>query len=269
MEKEALNRIFIGTSGWSYDDWVGKFYPESLKSNKFLAYYSQYFNTVEINFSYYKMPNKYVLNAILRNVPSDFVFTIKLHSSFTHQQGGIKPYEEVPLKERDEFLSAIDVMSSKSMLETLLAQFPQSFHFSHENLEYISKLKKAFQSYNLSIEFRNSGWYNDVVFDIFKRENITFVSVDEPLLRGLPPRDFILTNRIGYIRFHSRDANKWYEGEKLRYDYYYSDEELREWIEKIMDNPNFDKLYVFFNNCHNGQAVQNALRFKRMLSQYF
>lgn len=266
MGEKLLDRILVGTSGWSYEDWIGKFYPESLPSNKFLAYYSRYFKTVEINFSYYSMPNRYVLSAIAKNVPSDFVFTIKLHSSFTHQKEVERPYCDVPYKERDEFLLAVEVLRNKGMLDTLLAQFPQSFGFSSQHLEYVIKLKNAFEGYNVAIEFRNENWYNDVVYEIFRKEGIIWVSVDEPDIRGLPPRDFIVTSRIGYIRFHSRDASKWYKGDKLRYDYFYSTGELEEWVKKIRENPDFDKLYVFFNNCQRAQAVENAMMFIDLLS---
>lgn len=266
MGKEILDRIFVGTSGWKYDDWIGKFYPEDIPKNRLLQYYSTYFRTVEVNFSYYIMPNRYTLSAIARNVPRDFVFTIKLNSVFTHQKDLLNPYLEVPLKERDEFLRAVEVMRSEGKVDTLLAQFPQSFRFSTRNLEYITKLGRAFSGFNLAVEFRSKDWYNGVVYEVFKRENLTFVSVDEPEIPVLPPRELIVTNRIGYIRLHSRDASKWYGGEKLRYDYYYQDCELMEWIDKIKASWGFEKLYVFFNNCHNGQAAENALRFKKLVS---
>ncbi|MCX8028943.1 MAG: DUF72 domain-containing protein [Brevinematales bacterium] len=262
MEKTIL----VGTSGWSYDDWINRFYPQGINKNKFLTFYSTKFNTVEINFSYYRIPNKYILNSIQKNVPNNFIFTAKLHSIFTHQKEFTTPYQEIPMRERDEFLTAFDNMRSKGMIDTFLAQFPQSFHFSNRNLEYVVKLAKAFQYYNIAVEFRSKEWYNKLVFEILSEENITFVSVDEPNISNLPPREFILTNKIGYIRLHSRDSTKWYEGEKSRYDYFYSDDELLEWIEKIKTNQNFEKIYVFFNNCHNGQAAENALRFKEMLS---
>lgn len=265
MGESLFDKILIGTSGWSYEDWVGRFYPEGLPSNKFLAYYSRYFNTVEINFSYYSMPNRYVLSAIAKNVPSDFIFTIKLHSSFTHQKDIEKPYSEVPIRERDDFLRAVEVLRDRGMLDTLLAQFPQSFYFSSRNLEYIVKLKSAFEGYNVAVEFRSDSWYNDVVYEIFKKEGIIWVSVDEPEIKGLPPRDFVITSGIGYIRFHSRDAGKWYKGEKLRYDYFYSTGELEEWVKKIKDKPEFDRLYVFFNNCQRAQAVENAMMFRDLL----
>lgn len=265
MGESWIDRILIGTSGWSYEDWVGKFYPEGLPSNKFLLYYSNHFKTVEINFSYYSMPNRYVLNAIAKNVPSDFVFTIKLHSSFTHQRDFDKPYSEVPYKEREQFLVAVEVLRNRGVLDTLLAQFPHSFTFSSKHLEYVVKLKNAFEGYNLAVEFRSDTWYNDVVFEVFRNNGIIWVSVDEPYIKGLPPRDFILTSRVGYIRFHSRDADKWYKGEKLRYDYFYSTGELEEWIKKIKDNSEFDRLYVFFNNCHRAQAVENAMMFRSLL----
>lgn len=258
-------KILIGTSGWSYDDWVGNFYPSHLKRNEFLLYYSQYFNVVEINFTYYSLPNKYVLRSIARNVPFGFEFTIKLHSSFTHQvysESLLPPYTELP-KESYEFLNAIDSMRSFGSVNVLLGQFPQSFAYSESNLDYIVKLKNFFKGYVLAIEFRNNTWVRDEVFRVFEEEGITFVSVDEPDIRGLMPREFFVTNRMGYIRFHSRDATKWYKGEKLRYDYLYSEGELLEWVYKIKSSRDrFDKLYVFFNNCHNGQAVTNALQFK-------
>lgn len=259
-------KILVGTSGWSYEDWIGVFYPENLDKSKFLTYYSRYFKTVEINFTYYRMPNRYILKAISRNVPSNFVFTIKLFSSFTHQTTLPESYEVVPERDRDEFLIAIEPMKNKGMLDTLLAQFPQSFHFSQKNLDYILKLKRAFKDYNLAIEFRHKSWYNNLVYEVFERENLCFVSVDEPDIPSLPPRDFIITNKVGYVRLHSRDKSKWYQGEKLRYDYLYSKEELLEWVEKIR-NKNFEKLYVYFNNCHNGQAVENAKQFLELLTQ--
>ncbi|MFN4245959.1 MAG: DUF72 domain-containing protein [Brevinematia bacterium] len=269
MGKEEVNKFLIGTSGWSYEDWLGCFYPIGLKPNKFLWYYSQYFNTVEINFSYYRMPNRYVMKSIVKNVPRDFIFTVKLNSCFTHQKDLKNPYAEIPLKERDEFVIAIDVLKEKGMLDTILSQFPQGFYFSQKNLEYVINLGRAFEGYNFAVEFRNNSWYNDIVYDVFRRENFTFVSVDEPGIEGLPPREFIVTNPIAYVRLHSRNKSNWYRGEKLRYDYFYSDDELREWVQKINLNSTFDKVYCFFNNCHKGSAVKNALRFKEILEEAY
>ncbi len=263
MEK---SKILVGTSGWSYEDWVDVFYPPDISKSEFLEFYCKFFKTVEVNFTYYQIPTKYVISRISKVTPVDFEFVFKLNNVFTHQKGFQDPYTHIPTNEAEDFANAIMEAFEDGKVSLLLAQFPEYFTFSEKHLDYILMLKKYFYEYVLAVEFRHKSWVNDISFKVFEENKMVFVSVDEPNLANLMPRELFRTSGVVYIRFHSRDGNKWYKGEKLRYDYYYSQDELYEWAEKIKSLQGFEKAYIYFNNCHMGSAVKNALQMKELLN---
>ena len=140
-----------------------------------------------------------------------------------------------------------------------LAQFPYSFKYADQNLDYILRGRDFFPDGPLFVEFRHVSWANSEVREALNRAGIGLCTVDEPQLSGLYPSEAEATTDIGYVRFHGRNSDNWWGGRGDRYDYLYSKEELLSWKKKI-DNlkSKTDKLYLFFNNCHLGQAVRNA-----------
>ena len=255
--------IFVGTSGYSYEDWRGCFYPKDLPKSKFLDFYLEQFCASEINFTYYRIPDESIFSKIASksiNHPNA-KFCIKATSIFTHERKWTE-------KECNTFLKGISPLEDK--IGCLLFQFPHSFHLSEESINYLEKLKTIFSTHRLAFEFRAQEWTNEEVLDFMKRNNIGFVCVDEPRIKGLMKDTVLSTSDLGYIRFHGRNAEKWYNNRKPeeRYDYLYSEEELSEWIPKIkILSENSKTVFIFFNNHPKGKAVENAKKTIEMLRQ--
>ena len=252
--------IRVGTSGFSFEDWRGKFYPVDIDKGKMLDYYFEFFSTVEINSTYYRIPHPAVMYNIAKKAPKGADFIVKVPQTFTHRRDDLE-------KDIEKFREALKPMEDSGKLSGLLAQFPYSFKFNNDGLDYISLIKETVTPNDLFVEFRHDSWVNRTMYDRFKTEKIGYVCVDEPALRGLLKPDAFATTGTGYVRLHGRNAAQWWDGGALRYDYSYSKEELDEWqikIKKLRDK--LKKLYVFFNNCRDGQAAQNAREFKRMMN---
>ncbi len=244
--------IKIGTSGYSFDDWIGPFYPEKTKKTKMLDHYVKHFDTVEINSTYYRIPKPVAMSNMEKKTPDDFEFIIKTPGILTHKRFKV---------ERDifEYKECLEPIKDSGKLKGVLAQFPFSFKFNQKNLDYVYYCNHLLKKYNLFVEFRHSSWSNREMYNMFKESKIGYTAVDEPDIPGLLKPDLFCTTDTGYLRLHGRNAEKWWNGGALRYDYDYSDEELNEWRDKIKKIENkAKKLYIFFNNCHLGQAVKNA-----------
>ena len=253
--------IRIGTSGFSFEDWRGTFYPATVDKGKMLDFYAQHFLTVEINSTYYRIPHPAIMNNLVKKVPPGFDFLIKVPQSFTHRRTDLDD-------DIGKFIQAIEPMDASRTLSGLLAQFPYSFRFSRESLDYLAMIKDALAPRPLFAEFRHESWVNRTMYDRLRAEGIGYVCVDEPELPNLLKPDLFATGPIGYIRFHGRNADKWWDGGPLRYDYKYSEEELQKWkekIDKLAAKGQVQKMYLFFNNCHLGQAATNAFDMKRLL----
>lgn len=251
--------IRIGTSGYSFEDWRGNFYPAAIAKGKMLDHYQAYFNTVEINSTYYRIPHSAVMYNIAKKTKPDFEFLIKAHQSLTHQRRQI----EAPTK---EFLESIRPVVDRGQMKGILAQFPWSFKFSDANLKYLTACKNLIQPHPLYVEFRNDSWVRRETYEAMRENSIAYVSVDGPRLQGLMPPELITTGDVAYIRLHGRNADHWWGGGELRYDYLYNENELREWKDRIEQlKGQAQKAYIFFNNCHLGQAVKNARQLTRML----
>ncbi len=260
-ETAPLGSVRVGTSGYSFGDWRGRFYPQEVGKGKMLDYYVQRFATVEINSTYYGIPHPTVMENIARKAPAGFDFTVKVPQSMTHRRTDL----EQDLKAYQECLLPL---SERGVLAGLLAQFPYSFKFGPDSLDYLCICADALRPHRLFAEFRHDGWVNRTMYERLKAHEIGYVAVDEPHLPHLLNPDCFATTDVGYIRLHGRNAEQWWHGGALRYDYRYSPDELAEWKVKI------DKLrhkvkaiYVFFNNCHLGQAAANATEFTAMIDR--
>ena len=244
--------IKIGTSGYSFDDWKGSFYPENIQKGKMLDYYVQHFPAVEINSTYYRIPHPAVMANIENKTPNGFEFIVKVPQDVTHKRKEI----ESAVKEFRECLKPIE---DADKLKGLLAQFPYSFKYSQKGLEYINYCRELLKPHPLFVEFRHNGWVNRDMYNYLRDNSIGYTAVDEPQLPGLLKPDMFNTTDTAYLRLHGRNDKKWWTGGALRYDYNYSHEELREWKQKIVKmEDKATKMYIFFNNCHLGQAVKNA-----------
>ncbi len=253
--------ILVGTSGFSYADWVGPFYPKSLPKQDFLAYYSQHFPVCELNFSYYRIPTAESLARMVDKSEGQVEFVVKAHKEMTHER---KENQQV----FQAFHDALTPLIECQRLGCVLAQFPYSFHHNQQNIDYVKYLKDLMGEIPLVIEFRNHKWIKQATFRLLKDLDCGFCCVDEPQLQGLLPPLAVATSHIGYVRFHGRNQATWWQHDDPaeRYDYLYLEEELQEWIPKIHTLEKItEKVYVFTNNHPKGQAVQNAKCLQELL----
>ncbi|MCD6450482.1 MAG: DUF72 domain-containing protein [Thermotogaceae bacterium] len=255
--------LYIGTSGFSFKDWIGAVYPEGIRENQMLKYYWGVlgFNAVELNFTYYRMPSYKTIVSLLRRTPNSFMFSVKLPSFLTH--GMWK--ERFESKTIEEYLKATTPLKEEGKLLFHLAQFPYAFKYSKDNLEYIARLKEHIDE--LAVEFRHISWDRDEVYEFLKENEITFTIVDEPKLQGLFPYRALVTTDKAYFRFHGRNK-RWFEVQRdERYDYFYTDEELLSFAGDVNQLSKKVKITaVFFNNCHKGSAALNALKLRKILN---
>jgi len=270
-------KIYIGTSGWSYPKgegkWTGYFYPTG-KINE-LEYYSQFFNTVEINSSFYRPPNPgYVYNWV-RRVPKDFLFTVKLWQKFTHP----KMYKEatgeeaaISLQDVDIFKRSIDPLLKADKLGALLAQFPPSFRNDSFGQRVLTAVSRLFGQYRLAVELRHRGWSDDPnTAKLLKEHNVTWVQIDEPKFKSSIAQELPLTSDMAYFRFHGRNAETWWTGDsETRYRYLYSSEETDELADRVKAAAGQTKLmFVLFNNHWRGYSPRNAVDMKKSLQLPF
>jgi len=255
--------LYIGTSGFSYQDWIGPFYPENIKKGDMLHLYAQQFNTVEINSSYYRIPPAAVFYHLQRKVPDDFKFAVKANQEMTHVREINQPVFQ-------EFKASLQPLLNSGKLGCILAQFPYSFHYNKNNQDYLRYLKDKMDDLPLIVEFRNVYWITEEVFDFLRKNEIGFCAVDQPPLKGLIPPLAETTSGLGYVRFHGRNKEKWWQHEHSyqRYDYLYSEQELKEWVPKIKQivTQTIDQ-YIFMNNHYKGKATKNALMLMKLLRQ--
>jgi len=247
--------IFVGTSGFFYDDWRGEFYPADMAKNDFLGFYARHFKALELNFSYYKLPEARQSRQMIVRSGGELAFVVKAFRQMTHEIGEDSLKEVVPF-----FIDGISPFLEAGRLGAVLLQFPQSFHYTPKNRIYLKSLIEHLTVCNLFVEFRQREWLRKSVYEALRELGAGFVCVDEPPLPSLVPPMVIKTSNSGYIRFHGRNRKNWYGTDsRARYDYLYSENELREWIPKIKDLAvRTEKLFVFFNNHAKAQAVINA-----------
>lgn len=254
--------IYIGTAGYSYKDWIGPFYPDGTKDGSMLEHYSRYFDFTELNSTYYHMPSLRLFDSLNRKTPDNFKFAVKLYKGFTHNR-------DLSKEEATKFIYSVNPIIESNKLICLLVQLPYSFHYNHNNADYLKLLRSWFEGVNVCVEFRNVNWVRKEVIELLKKEDIGFVCVDEPRIRGLIGSVLAVTSNISYIRMHGRNREKWYAGEgSERYNYLYSKDELLEWIPKIKHVKNHSDIAIIsFNNHPIGRAAQNARELKQLINK--
>lgn len=249
----------VGTSGYSFPDWVGPFYPPGTRQNEMFAYYARRFSALELNFTFYRVPTPEMIARMGESSPPGFIFWVKANQLTTHK------HDRTIAR---EFLDAVTPLREQGKLAGLLMQFPQSFHRTVENRMYLSQAIEDYQSVPLAVEFRHSSWEHPSTAEGLRTRGVTLVIPDVPPVRGLYRAPATATTPRGYLRLHSRDAGKWYVGAAERYDYEYKDDELRSLAESWNNlAEQLDEVYVFFNNCHSGKAAANAAAFRRVVGQ--
>ncbi len=255
-------RIRVGTSGYSFADWIGSFYPAGTPRNKMLDEYVGHFDVVEINFSYYRVPSASMFERMEQKTPAGFEFIVKLFRGMTHEiEDDSQMYRE--------FVDSVAPLKEAGKFGGFLAQFPWKFRNGAAGRAHLTTLRKRLGEDPLFVEFRHDSWIEGETFDFLGDLNVGYCSVDEPRLKGLVPPVAVATTDEAYVRLHGRNAQNWWgKGGGDRYDYDYGKDELSEWSEKMLDlEAKVKKVYAFFNNCHAGHAARNAELMIEMLGE--
>jgi uncharacterized protein YecE (DUF72 family) len=269
----------VGTSGWNYPTgkgtWNGIFYPEPgarPKGFDELRFYAERFNTVEVNSTFYGQPRRNVSLAWVKRTPPGFEFAVKLYQKFTHPKLTADKSPVTPA-DVDEFKGGIEPLAAGERLGPLLAQFPASFKWSPEAREYLEWLLDTFKDYTLAIELRHRSWSDQAedLFELFQRYSAAWAQIDEPKFR-LSIRQSLMPNVTSfyYMRLHGRNAQQWWEHEKSedRYNYLYSEDELKPIAEAIQTARTLvKKQYVYLNNHFAAQSVADAAVLRHMLDE--
>jgi uncharacterized protein YecE (DUF72 family) len=251
----------FGTSGYSYADWKGPYYPERIKDAEMLPFYAREFDTVEINYTYYRMPEARTLAAMADKVPPGFTFTVKANQEMTHDRDAGK-------EGFDDFLAALEPLRREGKLGCVLAQFPTSFQNTDENRDYLASFKERMRDVPTVVEFRHRSWADESIFAVLRALELGYCCVDQPRFRTLMPPLAEVTAPVAYVRFHGRNAKQWWHHEAAyeRYSYSYSDEELGEWVPKIHAlEAQAQVVYLFANNHYQGQSVNTVRQLKALL----
>jgi uncharacterized protein YecE (DUF72 family) len=248
---KSLSDILFGTSGWSYKEWIGPFYE---KSEKKLTYYTRFFQTTEINSTFYRYPSRSTVYGFYRTVPKGFKFSAKLPRLITHQ----KKLNSNLKVENDllRFLELMEPLRASRRLGAILIQLPPSFVFERDRENVASFLPLLPEEFEFAIEFRDHSWLRNETWKLLRENNVAYTIVDEPLL----PPEVQITADFAYMRWHGRGARPWY-------NYRYSPEELQEWVPRVQKvSKRVDKVYGYFNNHYHGYAAENCLEILEMLN---
>jgi len=246
-----LTELFIGTSGWSYNEWAGVFYPTS-STNK-LSFYSKIFGTAEVDSSFYAFPSKGLVQGWARYTPESFIFSVKLPQLLTHE----KKLDLAKGVEADliRFLSLLKPLIATGKLGPVLVQLPPSFSYQADFEKLKGFLGQAPEDVKFAVEFRHPSWLRDEVWSYLRSKNVANVIVDEPLL----PPDTVTTADFAFIRWHGHGSRPWY-------NYRYSEKELDGWVPKVKEvTTRVKKTFGYFNNHFSGFAVENSLRMMEKL----
>ena len=246
---EIFKKMCLGTSGWSYKEWIGPFYTKMDKS--MLRAYSNVFKTVEIDSTFYRYPTKGTVMGWARYSPEGFIFAAKLPGLITHEKKldlakGIE-------KDLETFMQLMEPLSLGGKLGCVLIQLPPKFDYRPKQMEDFFKLLPTHVRF--AVEFRHPSWMRDDTFALLEKYKVAYTVVDEPLL----PPEIHVTSDIAYFRWHGHGKGPWY-------DYRYTAEELRQWSPKLPEiAEKVDKVFGYFNNHYHGYAVENCLQIMQMM----
>jgi uncharacterized protein YecE (DUF72 family) len=266
--KSAAGKILVGPAGWSYADWSGIVYP-ARRSREFheASYLAQYFDTIEINTSFYQPPRPEVAAQWLERVAANpkFVFTAKLWQKFTHETGATAEDERA-------VRAGFAPLCAAGRLAAVLMQFPYSFHRTTENEARLTALLQRFADYQMVVEVRHNSWNHPDFYALLEEHGAGFCNIDQPLVgRSLRPSEQ-WTAPVAYVRLHGRRYDTWFSDDPMtpkeeRYNYLYSESELEPWADRIRKLASHaPTTFVITNNHFQGKGVVNALQLINLLS---
>lgn len=287
------SNLRIGTSGWSYPNgdgrWNGIFYPargqRGFRAGEELRYYATHFNTVEVNSTFYRLPDRALTSRWVEQTPGDFEFSVKLFQSFTHPMklghGAQKPTRAeggTPLPkptraELDAFRSGIEPIAAAGKMGMLLVQFPAGFHATPESRDYLSRMLGALRDYPVAVELRHRTWSDGEAdtLALLGETGAAWVQIDEPKFRFSIRQDRS-AQQAGYyyMRLHGRNAANWWTHDHAddRYNYLYSPTELAPIASAVQEaRAQVRKAYLYLNNHFSAKAVVNATELKHQLGE--
>jgi len=248
-ESDLAGKVLMGTSGWSYKEWIGPFYSKTDRS--MLQAYTKVFRTAEIDSTFYRYPSKGTVMGWTRYSPEEFVYTAKLPGLITHEKNlDLSKGVEEDLK---AFVELMEPLYLNGKLGCILIQLPPKFGFNPEKLEQFLEILPT--QVNFAVEFRDKSWIRNETWALLEKCQVAYTIVDEPLL----PPEVHITSRIAYFRWHGRGSRPWY-------DYRYPSNELEPWVCKVKEVAGkTNKTYGFFNNHFHGYAVENCIQIMEML----
>jgi uncharacterized protein YecE (DUF72 family) len=274
--------VLIGSSGWSYDDWVGRFYPIEMakKKGEWFAYYAQYFKTVEINSTFYRVPNEFMVKSWIKKASEleGFEYSLKLPKLITHESM-VKGNHEAASNQAKSFERiCIEPLAENGKMGCALIQLSPYFRSEGDSLKTLTELLESVSCdrFHYAVEFRHRSWFDkenkeiaDEARSILQEHGVANVMIDGP---GSPITR-AQTADHSYIRFHGRNYDIWYKGEDEddyrinRYDYLYSIDHLKRWVPIISEVGERTKnIRLYFNNHGRAKAVKNAIQMMDMLS---
>jgi uncharacterized protein YecE (DUF72 family) len=235
--------LFAGTSGWQYRHWKGRFYPEDLPGTRWLPYFAERFPTVEVNNTFYRLPERKTFESWRKATPEGFVVTVKASRYLTHNKRLKDPQPAV-----EKLMNAARGLEGK--LGPILLQLPPSFRAVPERLaETLDAFPKR---QRVAVEFRHDSWYTPEVRSILERFDAALCLVDR---KGNTLGPVWKTASWGYLRFHDGD------GESYRY----TKGKLEHWARTLQDTfDRSDDLFVYFNNDMAGAAIEDCRRFEEI-----
>ena len=236
--------IRIGTSGWHYDHWIGRFYPAKMRRENWLEYYAQHFDTVEINNTFYHMPREQTMINWCDKVPPNFLFAVKASRYITHIKKLRNTTEEVA-----RFLALAGLLGDR--LGPILYQLPPSLR---KNLQRLDEFILSLPNRDCAVfEFRDKSWYDQETFDLMNERGVALCVHD--MGDKAPPR--LVTGHVAYVRFH---------GTSGRYAGNYPDSMLQDWADWLKAQiPNVRAIHAYFNNDVSGHALNNARTLRQMM----
>jgi uncharacterized protein YecE (DUF72 family) len=257
------HKIRVGPAGWSYPDWEKVVYPPHGSKFDHLAYLASFFDTIEINSPFYRIPPPTHAKSWIRRVADnpDFLFTSKVFRGFTHEKADLADADVAA------FRNYLDPLMEAGRLGAILLQFPWSFKNSPESCDKLAALFRAFEAYPKALEVRHASFQNAGFVDFLEEHDVSWVNVDQPLFHdSVKPADAV-TGPLAYVRFHGRNYQKWFAHEESweRYNYLYTKEELEPWVDRIETMVKSRDVFVVTNNHFRGQAIVNAGDLKQSL----
>ena len=257
----------VGPAGWSYPDWAGYVYPSRRpKGFHEATYLAQFFDTIEINSSFYQPLRPDLAAQWIDRVAANlrFAFTAKLWQRFTHDVRSTT--SDVSAVDERAIRAGFDVLRAANRLGAVLLQFPFSFHRTAETVAYLSAVLKRFADYPLVVEVRHASWESPETLELLHTSGVSFCNIDQPIIgRSLAP-SAQATSTVGYVRLHGRRYDTWFSDDAAipaheRYNYLYSAEELAPWITRVRKvTERARETFVVTNNHFQGKSVVNALQ---------